>query len=177
MIEQIKGLVSIKDVLEFLGCRVKNKTACCPIHQDKNPSLSFRNGLWYCFVCGLGGDVITLVEKTQGLSFKDSLSWLNNTFSLNLTTKKPQRNFYLEALTENYQVLKDSIQGEIDELIEFHHRLMDRIRGLHFPEFWLTANEWTFEYTYDDKLNHLEDKLRELENARYKLRSGALKAF
>lgn len=45
--------------------------ALCPFHQDKRPSLhvSDSKGLFKCFVCDIGGDAITFVEKLGRLSF------------------------------------------------------------------------------------------------------------
>ena len=53
-------------------------TALCPFHQEKTPSLSIdpARGLFYCFGCHKGGDVFTLAQETQGLSFPDALQAL-----------------------------------------------------------------------------------------------------
>ena len=57
---------------DFLG---HEKMVCCPFHNDSNPSLSVdhENGLWHCFGCGKGGDVITFVMEKHGLEFKDAI--------------------------------------------------------------------------------------------------------
>ena len=173
-VDSIKARVSVREVLELLGVRIKNRTACCPLHQDNTPSLSFKDsGLWYCFVCGVGGDVFTLVEKTQRLTFKEAFAWLNDKFSLGLTNEKPKRNFYLEALNENYQILKDCLNQEFYSNCENHYRLMDLSRGMNYPYLFWEANDFTFEYTYDAKQDKIESQLRELENARYRLRRTA----
>lgn len=50
----------------------------CPFHDDHDPSLSVNaeKGLWHCFGCGAGGDVIAFVQKAEGLSFADALDRL-----------------------------------------------------------------------------------------------------
>ncbi len=50
----------------------------CPWHPDTRPSLSFNpaKGFFRCFGCNLHGDVFTLVELKEGLSFPDALNWL-----------------------------------------------------------------------------------------------------
>ena len=37
------------------------------IHNDHNPSLSVNRekGLWHCFGCGRGGDVLMFIEEWQ----------------------------------------------------------------------------------------------------------------
>jgi hypothetical protein len=44
----------------------------CPIHGEKNPSLSIHleRGNWRCFACGeAGGDALELYRRVRGLSF------------------------------------------------------------------------------------------------------------
>ena len=43
----------------------------CPFHDEKTPSFNVTpaRGLWYCFSCADGGDVIKFVEKIDNLSF------------------------------------------------------------------------------------------------------------
>lgn len=58
---------------ELLGYRVKKETSTrlecdCPHHKSKTQhSLHVRldNQSWYCFGCGVGGDVLQLVEFIQ----------------------------------------------------------------------------------------------------------------
>lgn len=46
----------------------------CPFHKDKNPSLSIDldRGLWHCFTCNMGGDIIRFIETRDRLSFKEA---------------------------------------------------------------------------------------------------------
>ena len=168
MIEQIKANVTLRDLFDSLGLVVKGRHIVCPFHDDKRPSLAFKDeGLWYCFVCGFGGDIFNFVMRHENLEFKEALNWLNERFSLGLTNKKPKRNHYLEALNENYKAIKHSLKQEIEDIIYRYHELME------YPWWLWEARDYTFEYTYHDKLDQLEAKLRELENARYKLRRNA----
>lgn len=170
MVEAIKDRVSIQDVLEHLGVVVKGHTALCPLHPDRTPSLSFKDNLWYCFVCSIGGDVITLVEKTQNLSFKDALHWINEEFSLGLTNRKPKRNYYLEAINENYLILKEQLHKEFSSLCNRYYGLMESFQ----TQFWeWTAGDYTFLETYHDRLDNIEISLKELEDARTNLRRDA----
>ncbi len=56
----------------------RSHMALCPFHQEKTPSLSIdpARGLFYCHGCHKGGDVFTLVQETQGLSFPEALETL-----------------------------------------------------------------------------------------------------
>ena len=52
--------------------------ALCPFHAEKTPSFSLdpAKGLYFCFGCHEGGDVIKLVEKLDNLSFVEAIERL-----------------------------------------------------------------------------------------------------
>lgn len=60
---------------EFLGA--------CPLHEETKPSfyVNARKNLFYCHGCGHGGDLIRLVELSQGLSFRQSIAYLQQQVS------------------------------------------------------------------------------------------------
>ncbi|HOK35002.1 MAG TPA: CHC2 zinc finger domain-containing protein [Candidatus Paceibacterota bacterium] len=55
-----------------------NTVCCCPFHPDKKPSfyINLELGLFHCFGCNVGGDVIKLVMIVKNLSFKKSIEYL-----------------------------------------------------------------------------------------------------
>lgn len=168
MLEEIKSRVSIRDLFETLGVVVKGKSAICPLHQDQRPSLKFKeDGLWRCFVCNVGGDIVNLVMEVRGLSFKESLNWINDTFSLGLTDKKPKRNYYLESLTESYKSIRNVLLQQFDTNCEKYYRLSWT------PDWMKSKEDFNFELLYDDIMDDIEKQLRDLENARAKLRRNA----
>ncbi|WP_316667236.1 DNA primase [uncultured Propionibacterium sp.] len=50
----------------------------CPFHDEKTPSFQVTpaRGLFYCFGCGEGGDVITFMQKVDNLSFTEAVQVL-----------------------------------------------------------------------------------------------------
>ena len=52
--------------------------ARCPIHQEKTPSFNLdpQKGLYHCFGCGSGGDMIRFVQDMENLSFPEALDFL-----------------------------------------------------------------------------------------------------
>lgn len=50
----------------------------CPFHDERTPSFHVRPpvGLWHCFGCSEGGDVISFVEKLHGLGFAEAVEHL-----------------------------------------------------------------------------------------------------
>ncbi|MEP7339998.1 MAG: DNA primase [Acidobacteriota bacterium] len=69
------------DILRVVGDYVSlkkkgnNYWACCPFHNEKTPSFSVNpsKGLFKCFGCGKGGDVITFVMEIEGAPFPEAV--------------------------------------------------------------------------------------------------------
>ena len=59
----------------------------CPFHQESNPSFSVSpaRGLFHCFGCSVGGDVIRYVQLRWNLSFADACALLGGTRRDDLT--------------------------------------------------------------------------------------------
>lgn len=67
--ETIKAAVPVRQAAEHYGLRVnRNGMACCPFHNDRNPSLKLNEDYFYCFGCGAKGDVIDFVARLIDLS-------------------------------------------------------------------------------------------------------------
>lgn len=82
-IEEIKLRALIEDVVRQrvpeLRQRGRLYEACCPFHEEKTPSFKVdpAKGTWNCYgACGEGGDVISFVQKMDGVEFFEALSIL-----------------------------------------------------------------------------------------------------
>src|SRR5690606_29023170 len=55
-----------------------NLKGWCPFHDEKSPSFNVtpERGMYYCFGCSEGGDVITFVEKIEHLTFGEAVERL-----------------------------------------------------------------------------------------------------
>ena len=53
-------------------------TACCPFHSEKTPSfyVDDQKGLYHCFGCGKGGDLIAFCQEIEGFGFTEALDFL-----------------------------------------------------------------------------------------------------
>ncbi|HEY9240736.1 MAG TPA: DNA primase, partial [Streptosporangiaceae bacterium] len=58
----------------------------CPFHDEKTPSFNVTpaRGLWYCFSCAEGGDVIKFVQRIDSLSFVEAVERLAGRAGLDL---------------------------------------------------------------------------------------------
>src|SRR5690625_3341804 len=58
----------------------------CPFHDERTPSFHVRPqlGLWHCFGCGEGGDIISFVQKMDHLPFVEAVEYLAGRIGLQL---------------------------------------------------------------------------------------------
>lgn len=80
-LERIRQAVNLVELFESVTTVRKLRgtfKALCPFHTEKTPSMSIdpARGLYHCFGCGVGGDVFTFVQETQGLEFTEAVEML-----------------------------------------------------------------------------------------------------
>lgn len=84
MENQVTEVKERNDIVEIISTYLTlkkagaNFKANCPFHNEKTPSfmISPERQTFKCFGCGEGGDVITFVEKMEGLDFYNALKLL-----------------------------------------------------------------------------------------------------
>ena len=79
----------IEEVAKRLGIEVGRHKALCPFHEDRHPSLHFKNNRFKCFACGASGDVIDLVQKYLNIGFKEAVEWIDEEETLTKSENKP----------------------------------------------------------------------------------------
>lgn len=79
VLDEIKDRIAIEDILAEQGILLKRGRCRCPLHGGENPtsfSVSKDGQVFFCFSCGRGGDVVSLVKELYRLDFKDALKYL-----------------------------------------------------------------------------------------------------
>lgn len=81
---RIEDIVGEQVTLKPAG--VGSMKGLCPFHDEKSPSFHVRPqvGRWHCFGCGEGGDVISFVQKMDGLGFTEAVEYLASKIGLQL---------------------------------------------------------------------------------------------
>ena len=71
----IEDVISSYVTLKRAG---SNSNGLCPFHSEKSPSFTVfpATKSFYCFGCGVGGDVITFIMKAENLDYQDALEFL-----------------------------------------------------------------------------------------------------
>ena len=105
--EAVKQSVSTREAAAFYGIEVKrNGMACCPFHDDKNPSMKVDQR-FHCFGCGADGDVIDLTAQLYNLSLKEAAEKLAQDFGLIYDSQAPPRRKYVRQKTEAQKFRED----------------------------------------------------------------------
>ena len=184
--EAVKQSVSTREAAAFYGIEVKrNGMACCPFHDDKNPSMKVDQR-FHCFGCGEDGDVIDFTAKLFNLSPKEAAEKLAQDFGLIYDSQAPPRRRYVRQKTEAqkfregrqrcYRVLSDYYyllkKWEADRSPrtpeeEPHPRFVEAIQKKAYVEYLLDLflyeseeeqKAWITEHTAE--ITHLERRLK-----------------
>ena len=184
--EAVKQSVSTREAAEFYGIKVsRTGMACCPFHDDKNPSMKVDQR-YHCFGCGADGDVIDFTAKLFDLSPKEAAEKLAQDFGLIYDSQAPPRRRYVRQKTEAqkfredrqrcYRVLSDYYyllkKWEADNSPrtpeeEPHPRFVEAIQKKTYVEYLLDLflyeseeeqKAWIAEHTAE--ITHLERRLK-----------------
>src|SRR5947207_6330284 len=95
-LDELRARVSLSDIV---GRKVSLKrrsgaeyAGLCPFHNEKTPSFTVndKKGFFHCFGCGVHGDAVGFVMKTEGLSFPESVEKLAREVGLPVPRATPQ---------------------------------------------------------------------------------------
>jgi DNA primase len=122
-VEAVKDAADIVDVisartpLRRSGARF---TGLCPFHDERTPSFSVspEKGLYYCFGCRAGGNVVSFVQETEGVDFVGAIEWLAQRYNVPLEYEEasPQ----VEAARRR----RDRLYGVLDQAASFYERYL-----------------------------------------------------
>ena len=107
------------DIVRIVGDYVKLKKSgaqnfrgLCPFHQEKTPSFSVHitRQWFYCFGCGVSGDVFTFVQKVENITFPEALRLV----AQKLDIKLPKMDY-----SSPHEAQEAKLRGQ---LIEMHER-------------------------------------------------------
>ena len=88
LFETVKAAVPLRMAAERYGLPIQQGSmVCCPFHTDRMPSMKLNEDYFYCFGCGVSGDVIDLAARLFGLSGYDAAKKLATDFGM--TEQKP----------------------------------------------------------------------------------------
>ena len=121
--EAVKQSVSVREAVQMYGIEVnRSGMACCPFHDDKNPSMKLNEEYFYCFGCGATGDVIDFTARLYNLSPKEAAEKLAQDFGLAYDSQAPPRRRYVRQKSEA-QKFKEDRDHTFRVLADYFHLL------------------------------------------------------
>ncbi len=112
----VDEVIQRADIIEIVGQFVRlkkrgtNYIANCPFHNEKTPSFSVSStkGIYKCFGCGRGGNVVTFVQEYEKLTFVEAIRWLADYYKIALEeTERSPEQVQSQQVEESLRVLNE----------------------------------------------------------------------
>lgn len=111
----IRDVADRNDIYDVVSKYVQLKKAgnsyigLCPFHNEKTPSFSVspQRGIFHCFGCGVGGDVISFVMRMDNIPFYEAVKKLADESGIVLPEVAPQNKQGAEAAKRRKEIIYD----------------------------------------------------------------------
>ena len=109
----------------------KNLKGLCPFHNEKTPSFTVypENGSFYCFGCGVGGDIFTFTKTIENLDYIEAVKLLAERSGITI----PENGY-----DDSIQKLKNTILNINRETARFYNNYLMSPNG-----------KWAYDYYTD----------------------------
>ena len=151
--EEIIETVSMRDVLAKYGIKVNHSgMCCCPIHQERHPSMKVYADGYKCFACNSAGDIFKFVQEMESCDFPTAFKMLGGTYKRRTGTER--RTFQMR-LARRKKLEQQAAQSEKD----FRKIL---IGSIDLCRFWIDnrdpfSDDWTYAQNTVQWLWHVFD--------------------
>lgn len=123
VIQEIIDKADIETVVgkyvDFTKRTGNNLFGCCPFHSEKTPSFSVspQRGIYKCFGCQKGGNVINFIMDLERVSFPEAAKILAKQFSITI----PEENAYEAKKRDESNQKKQRILNLLTEAARFYY--------------------------------------------------------
>jgi DNA primase len=135
-LDELRARLSLSDVV---GRKVSLKrrsgsehAGLCPFHNEKTPSFTVndKKGFFHCFGCGVNGDAVGFVMKTEGLSFPESVEKLAREVGLPVPRATPAERERADRAATLQQVAEEAARWFQKQLrLPVGRQGLDYLRG------------------------------------------------
>lgn len=124
--EVVREVRERASILDVVGDYVRLKKAgvnylgLCPFHSEKTPSFTVNpaKGIYHCFGCGVGGDVISFIRQMEGVSFPEAVRFIARRVGVSIP-ERPQ------SIAEKQQADEREILFALHEIAAgYYHKLL-----------------------------------------------------
>ena len=170
----LQELKSRNDITEVaaqyvsLRRRGRNMVGLCPFHGEKTPSFNIytENGSFYCFGCGVGGDVISFIMKIENLDYVDAVKYLAQRAGMEMPenayddSMSKLRKRIFEANREAARFYFQSLYRPVGkEGLDYLHRRMLTDKTIRHFGLGFADDDWTSLTTYLKSKGFSENEL------------------
>ncbi len=153
LVKEIKRRLSIINLIEgYTSIKKTGKgfVALCPFHDDHNPSMHVdeEKGLFHCFSCGAGGDMLGFYMRYNGLTFPEAVSDLAK--RANITIEKSTPAVKGKSQTGNFLKINSAVSG-------FYHRSLLESRKGNSARLYLEGRNIPSQVVEEFKLGYAPD--------------------
>ena len=121
--EAVRENLTTRQAAEFYGIKVgRNGMACCPFHNDKQPSMKIDRR-FHCFGCGADGDAVDFVSELFGLSLKDAAVKICSDFGLTYDLRRYTPPVRAKPIKSDEQIFKEVTDRCFSILCDYLHLL------------------------------------------------------
>jgi len=181
-VEQIKDKA---DIAEFIGSYITlaragtNLKGKCPFHNEKTASffVSPERQSFYCFGCGVGGDIFSFVEKYEGHDFKGALKLLAERYNVTLDNdfskeEKSDKDELYRVLTSSAEFFKKELHKNTDAIKYLKDRglkdeTIEKFQIGFAPSSWSALKEHLISLGYSEEIARKAGLLKEKEGRHY----------
>ena len=140
----------------------------CPFHGEKTPSFNIytEDGSFYCFGCGVGGDVISFIMKIENLDYVDAVKYLAQRAGMEMPenayddSMSKLRKRIFEANREAARFYFQSLYRPVGkEGLDYLHRRMLTDKTIRHFGLGFADDDWTSLTTYLKSKGFSENEL------------------
>ena len=120
LVRERSDLVAIASQYTQLKRVGRRMQGLCPFHSEKSGSfyVNAEEGLYKCFGCGVGGDVITFVREMEHLDFVGAVEWLAGKSGVTLR--------YTDRNEGESRRKRDRLVQAMEQVVDWYHtRLLE----------------------------------------------------
>ena len=147
--EEIKDRYSMEDILLRCGLPQPNRAGFikCPFHKEKTASMKIYKDSYYCFGCGESGDIFTMLQRMDNLTFREAFEALGGggetDFSARLRMYRAQKkremarkaDEELRRRREDNLFLIDILRKQVNQLRPLSDAWADTYNALQYQEY------------------------------------------
>ncbi len=139
--ESIQQVIQRADIVEVVEQFVKlrrrgsNYIGNCPFHNEKTPSFNVNpaKGIFKCFGCGKGGDVVSFIEEYEKFSFVEAIRWLADYYNVELEESEPSESYKVQQqVEESLRILNEFAAAYFHDILL--HQEEGQLIGLSYFE-------------------------------------------